>query len=159
MQVEAVVVPEVNTLTVERIELDPPGPREILVQNWAAGVCHSDLHTLRGELRVRPPLVLGHEGAGIVAETGADVTRVKAGDHVVYNWLPACNRCPACLAGRANLCATFPDTILQGCLPGGVSRIKSQSGRTYKHYLGAATMAEYMVTHENNVIVCPSAIP
>lgn len=159
MQVEAVVVPEVNTLSVERIELAPPGPREILVQNWAAGVCHSDLHTLRGELRVRPPLVLGHEGAGIVAETGADVTRVKAGDHVVYNWLPACNLCPACLAGRANLCATFPDTILQGCLPGGVSRIKSQSGRVYKHYLGAATMAEYMVTHENNVIVCPAAIP
>lgn len=159
MKVKAVVVPKVNTLAVEQIQLAPPGPREILVRNHAAGVCHSDFHTLKGELRVQPPLVLGHEGAGIVLETGSDVSRVQPGDHVVYNWLPSCSRCPACLSGRANLCETFPATVLQGCLPGGVSRITSREGRAYKHHLGVATMAEYMVTHENNVIICPEAIP
>ncbi len=159
MQTEAVVVPEVGKLVVESVHLEPPGRFEVLVQNHAAGVCHSDLHTLRGELRTTPPLVLGHEGAGVVTEVGADVTRVKVGDHVVYNWLPACNHCESCLAGRANLCERFPETMLQGLLPNKKSRIRSLNGTVYKHYLGVATMSKYMVAHERCLIPCAPEIP
>ncbi len=159
MQIEAVVVPEVGTVGVETVQLEPPGPCEVLVQNHAAGVCHSDLHTMRGELRTAPPLVLGHEGAGVVQEVGAEVTRVKAGDHVVYNWLPSCNHCEPCLSGRANLCQRFPATMLKGLLPNGKARLRSQSGALYKHYLGVATMSDYMVTHEACLIPCSPDIP
>ncbi len=159
MQVKAVVVPDVGVLEIQTITLAPPGRHEVVVQNHAAGVCHSDLHTLKGELRVRPPLVLGHEGAGIIVETGADVTHVKPGDHVVYNWLPSCNDCPTCLEGRPNLCATFPETILQGLLPNRESRITAPDGNALRHHLGVATMSEYMVTHAKHVIPCPESIP
>jgi len=159
MQIEAVVVPEVGKLVVETVHLEPPGPFEVLVRNHAAGVCHSDLHTLRGELRTPPPLVLGHEGAGVVLETGSEVTRVKPGDHVVYNWLPSCNHCETCLAGRPNLCQRFPETMLKGLLPNGQSRLRAQSGTRYKHYLGVATMSDYMVTHEDCMIPCSPDIP
>ncbi len=159
MQIEAVTVPEVGHVVVETMQLEPPGPFEVLVQNHAAGVCHSDLHTMRGELRTRPPMVLGHEGAGVVLEVGAEVTRINVGDHVVYNWLPSCNHCEACLTGRANLCQRFPATMLQGLLPNGQSRLQSLSGTRYKHCLGVATMSDYMVAHEECVIPCSPAIP
>ena len=159
MQVKAVVVPEVDRLEVQTIALAPPGQSEVLIENHAAGVCHSDLHTLKGELRVRPPLVLGHEGSGVVVETGKAVTTVQAGDKVIYNWLPACNSCGTCLSGMPNLCEEFPATILQGLLPNKVSRILDQDGEPLKHHLGVATMAEYMVTHERNVIPYEIDIP
>ena len=159
MEVRAVVVPEVDQLNVETITLLPPGESEVLVQNHAAGVCHSDLHTLKGELRVRPPLVLGHEGSGIVVETGKAVTSVKPGDKVIYNWLPACNHCDTCVSGMPNLCEEFPSTILKGLLPNKVSRILDRNGEPLKHHLGVATMAEYMVTHERNVIPYENDIP
>lgn len=159
MEVRAVVVPEVDQLEVQTIALAPPGESEVLVENHAAGVCHSDLHTLKGELRVRPPLVLGHEGSGVVVETGKAVTSVKPGDKVIYNWLPACNGCDTCLSGMPNLCEEFPSTILQGLLPNKVSRILDRDGEPLKHHLGVATMAEYMVTHERNVIPYEIDIP
>lgn len=159
MQVQAVVAPEVGSIRVETVELDAPGSNEVLVENHAAGVCHSDLHTMRGELRTRPPVVLGHEGAGVVAAVGPNVTRVKVGDHVVYNWLPACLHCEYCLDGKANLCTRFPQTVLQGRLANGRSLLTSANGVSYKHYLGVATMAESMVTHEDSLLHCPADIP
>ena len=83
-------------LSVEEVELDPPGPGEVLVEIKAAGVCHSDLHPAFDEWPMRPPLVLGHEGAGVVREVGPDVTRLTPGDPVVLCWAPACGRCAAC---------------------------------------------------------------
>ena len=74
MKIRAAVVREINQLTIEEVTLDPPKDHELLVRIHAAGVCHSDLHTYRGELRAMPPLVLGHEGAGIVEAVGAAVT-------------------------------------------------------------------------------------
>ena len=75
----------------KRSNWTPPQSTEVLVRVCAAGVCHSDLHTLRGELRAVPLLVLGHEGAGIVEQDGSQVTRCKPGDHILVNWLPADN--------------------------------------------------------------------
>src|SRR5687767_7398059 len=91
-------------LSVEEVDLDAPGPGEVLVEVKAAGVCHSDLHPARGDWPVRTPLVLGHEGAGIVREVGPGVANVEVGDAVVFCWAPACGVCPSCVAGRAVLC-------------------------------------------------------
>lgn len=152
MLVKAAVARAINELSIEEIELDAPGPREVLVKIRAAGVCHSDLHTYKGELRSTPPIVLGHEGAGTVEAVGSEVSRVKPGDAVVINWLPGCNQCPTCLAGRPTLCETFPTTTFAGTMPDGTSRHRTQDGLTLKPYLSSATMAEYAVIHENGLV-------
>lgn len=159
MKTKAAVVREIGKLTFEEITLDPPQAGEVLVTMQAAGVCHSDLHTYRGELRAMPPLVLGHEGAGIVTQIGPDVTRVKVGDRILVNWLPSCDSCPTCLSGRPNLCETFPATTFQGWLPGKVSRIRTDDGVVLKHYLSAATMAEQMVISERSALPIPDDVP
>lgn len=159
MKVKAAVVREAGKLTIEEIELDPPQAGEILVHVRAAGVCHSDLHTYRGELRVTPPLVLGHEGAGIVEEIGDGVTKVKPGEPILVNWLPACGTCPMCLNGHFNLCERFATTIFPGMMLDGTSRLKTLDGVQLKHYLGAAAMSEYIVISEASAIPIPGDVP
>jgi S-(hydroxymethyl)glutathione dehydrogenase/alcohol dehydrogenase len=158
MRTKAAVARAINQLTIEEIELDPPKADEVLVRMHAAGVCHSDLHTYKGELRAAPPLVLGHEGAGIVEAVGEAVTRVKPGDRIMVNWVPSCEVCPTCLSGRQNLCERLPATTFQAWLLDGTSRLKTQDGLTLKHYLSAATMSEYMVIHESSAIPFPDDV-
>ncbi len=159
MQIRAAVVREINQLTVEDVELDAPKPYELLVRIRAAGVCHSDLHTYRGELRAAPPLVLGHEGAGVVEKVGAAVTKFKPGDRILVNWLPSCLHCEACLRGQSNLCERFPSTTLIGLLPDGTTRLHTLDGMPLKHYLSSATMAEYAVIDEAGAIAIPDDVP
>jgi S-(hydroxymethyl)glutathione dehydrogenase/alcohol dehydrogenase len=159
MRMKAALAREIGQLTIEEIELDPPKADEVLVRMRAAGVCHSDLHTYKGELRAVPPLVLGHEGAGIVEAVGSDVTRVKPGDRILVNWIPACETCPTCLSGRHNLCQRLPDTTFKALLPDGTSRLRTLDGLTLKHYLSAATMAEYAVLHQASAIPFPDDVP
>ncbi len=155
----AAVVRETNKLTIETVELDPPKGHEILVRVRAAGVCHSDLHTLRGELRTAPPLVLGHEGSGIVQAVGSGIAAVKPGDRVFINWLPADNTCPTCLDGHPNLCERLFRTTFQGLLPDGTSRLKTLDGVHLKHYLSAATMSEFIVVDEASAFPFPDDVP
>jgi S-(hydroxymethyl)glutathione dehydrogenase/alcohol dehydrogenase len=159
MRTKAAVVPESGQLLIETIELDPPKKGELLVRMRAAGVCHSDLHTYRGELRAKPPLVLGHEGAGVVEAVGEGVTRVKPGDAILINWLPACEVCTPCLRGEYNLCERFPSTTFAGMLMDKTSRLRRQDGTMLKHYLSAATMSEYMVIDEAGAIPIPADVP
>lgn len=159
MKIRAAVVREINQLTIEDVTLDPPKDHEVLVRIHAAGVCHSDLHTYRGELRAQPPLVLGHEGAGVVEAVGSAVTRVKAGDRVLVNWVPSCNHCPTCLRGQPNLCERLSSTTLVALLPDGTTRLKTLDGVTLKHYLSAATMAEYAVIDEASAIPIAEDVP
>lgn len=159
MNIKAAVVSDTNHLSIETVELAAPEPAEVLVKIRAAGVCHSDLHTLRGELAVAPPLVLGHEGAGVVEAVGKAVTTVKPGDHVLINWLPACEHCPNCLNGHFNICERYASTIYAGGLMDGTSRLRSLAGQTLKHYLGAATMAEYAVIDQAGAIPVPPDVP
>ena len=159
MRIKAALSRDVNQLTVEEVELDPPKDTEVLVRMRAAGVCHSDLHTYRGELRATPPLVLGHEGAGIVEAVGSRVSRVKEGDRVTINWLPACESCPTCLNGRQNLCERFGTTTFKAVLLDGTTRLKTTDGVRLKHMLSAATMAEYAVVDEAGVIAVPAGVP
>lgn len=159
MKVKAAVAREINKLTIEEVELDPPQAGEVLVRMRAAGVCHSDLHTYRGELRATPPLVLGHEGAGVVEAVGSEVTRVKPGDAVLINWLPACESCPSCLLGHYNLCERLRETTFQGKLLDGTVRLRTSDGAPLKHFLSAATMAEYSVISEASAIPIPDDVP
>lgn len=159
MQVKAAIAKSLNNLIVDTVELAPPKAGEVLVKMRAAGVCHSDLHTLRGELRAVPPIVLGHEGAGVVEEVGEGVTHVKAGDPVMINWLPACRTCPTCVQGHTSLCETFPATILQGLMRDGTSRLQTTDGEMLKQYLGSATMADYAVVNAAGVIPIPADVP
>ena len=159
MKVKAAVAREIGKLTIEQVELAPPKADELLVRMCAAGVCHSDLHTYRGELRAVPPVVLGHEGAGVVEEVGSNVSQVRPGDRVLVNWLPACKVCPTCLSGRYNLCERLPRTTFQALLPDGTTRLRTLDGVTLKHYLSAATMAEYAVIHEASAIPFPEDVP
>lgn len=159
IQMRAAVVRAVNELTIETVLLDAHKPYEVLVRMQAAGVCHSDLHTLHGEMRATPPLILGHEGAGIVVEVGADVRHVKVGDHVLVNWMPQCNDCPQCLRGRPNLCERLPETTFQALLPDGTTRLHTLEGMPLKHHLGAATMAEYAVLDGASALPIANDVP
>ncbi len=159
MQVRAALVREAGRLEVVPVALEPPRAGEVLVRIRAAGVCHSDLHTLRGELRARPPLVLGHEGAGVVEAVGPGVTRVAPGDPVVINWLPGCRTCEPCLRGEPNLCRRLEQTTFQGRLPDGSTRIRLEDGTAVGHYLGSATMAEYTVVPEEGVVPLLEGVP
>jgi len=155
----AAVVRAVDALTIEEVLLDEPQPHEVLVRMMAAGVCHSDLGTLQGHMRATPPLVLGHEGAGVVEKVGSAVTRVRSGDHVMINWMPHCNTCPQCLRGRPHLCDRLYATTFQALLPDGGTRLHTKDGVVLKHYLSASTMAEYAVLDQSSVVPIPSDVP
>lgn len=127
------------------VDLAPPGPGEVRVTIAAAGVCHSDLHVRRGEWQPPRPLVMGHEGAGTVIETGPGVTGLAEGDHVVLSWVAPCGRCRYCQAGREARCQVAATVVAPGgTMPDGTSRL-SRGGETVYHYLGVSSFAEEAV--------------
>ena len=145
-------------LSVETADLDAPGPGEVLVELKAAGVCHSDLHPARGDWPAKTPLVLGHEGAGIVREIGASVTQVKAGDHVVLCWAPACGVCAPCLEGHAALCDRVEKVTFRNKLPSGASRLHAR-GQDVAPFLGTACFSDFVVVPEAGAIPVSRDIP
>src|SRR5712691_10871484 len=145
-------------LSVEAAELDAPGPGEVLVELKAAGVCHSDLHPARGDWPAKTPLVLGHEGAGIVREVGPSVTDVKAGDHVVLCWAPACGVCAPCLEGRAVLCDRVEKVTFRNKLPSGIARLHAR-GQDVAPFLGTACFSDFVVVPEAGAIPVPADVP
>ena len=105
MKTKAAVLWGVNTpWSIEEVELDPPGPGEVLVKIAASGMCHSDEHLVTGDLPFALPIIGGHEGAGVVQEVGEGVSWLSPGDHVVFGFIPSCGRCPSCSTGHQNLC-------------------------------------------------------
>ena len=160
MQITAAVLWERGKpLSVEQVELDAPGPGEVLVEIMAAGVCHSDLHPAHDDWPMRTPLVLGHEGAGIVREVGGGVTRVKPGDRVVLCWAPPCGVCPYCTQGRAILCDRLDKSTYRNRLPSGKMRLHAR-GQDLNPFLGTACFADFaIVAEEGAVRVEDSATP
>ena len=145
-------------LSVEEAELGPPHAGEVLVELKAAGVCHSDLHPARGDWPARTPLVLGHEGAGIVREVGDDVTRIRIGDHVVFCWAPPCGVCPTCLEGRPVLCDRLERTTYRNRLPAGGTRLRARE-QDVAHFNGTACFADYAVVAEEGAIPVSRDVP
>jgi S-(hydroxymethyl)glutathione dehydrogenase/alcohol dehydrogenase len=159
MHIQAAVLWEQGQpLSVEPAELDAPGPGEVLVEIKAAGVCHSDLHPARGDWPIKTPLVLGHEGAGIVREVGPSVTTVRPGDHVVLCWAPACGLCPPCREGRAVLCDRAEKTNFRNRLPSGGARLHARD-RDLAPFLGTACFADVVVVAEEGAIPVPRDVP
>ncbi len=141
------------------IELAAPGPGEVAVKIAAAGVCHSDLHVLRGEWDVPLPLVMGHEGSGVVSALGDGVTTLAVGDHVVLSWVPNCGVCRYCLLGRPAQCEMVANVVAPGgVLYDGTSRL-SRNGETVHHYLGVSSFAEFVVVPQSGAIKVRSDAP
>jgi S-(hydroxymethyl)glutathione dehydrogenase/alcohol dehydrogenase len=141
------------------ILLAPPGPGEVLVDIAAAGVCHSDLHVMRREWKVPLPLVMGHEGSGVVAAIGEGVTTLKVGDHVVLSWVPNCGKCRYCLLGRPAQCQLVAEVVAsQGLLYDKTSSL-SRNGKMIHHYLGVSSFAEQAVVPESGAIKVRSDAP
>ena len=135
-------------LSIESVQLDGPGRGEVLVEIKASGVCHTDEFTRSGD---DPeglfPAILGHEGAGIVVETGPGVVSVKNGDHVIPLYTPECRQCEYCTSGRTNLCQAIRETQGQGLMPDGTSRFSS-NGKMIFHYMGCSTFSNFTVLPE-----------
>jgi S-(hydroxymethyl)glutathione dehydrogenase/alcohol dehydrogenase len=149
MDVRAAVAHEAGKpLTIETVQLEGPKEGEVLVEIKATGICHTDAFTLSGE---DPeglfPAILGHEGAGVVVETGAGVQSVKPGDHVIPLYTPECRQCEYCLNPKTNLCQAVRETQGQGLMPDGTSRF-SLNGKPVLHYMGTSTFANFTVLPE-----------
>lgn len=146
-------------LEVEDIELDGPGPGQVLVEMVSAGLCHSDLSVIDGS-RPRPtPMVMGHEAAGIVRDVGAGVADLGPGDHVVFSFLPMCGRCQACVAGRPTQCVNGARANLEGCLLDGTRRFRNTRGQVIHHHLGVAAFSQYTVAMRESLVKIDPAVP
>src|SRR6266513_2741214 len=137
MDVRAAVAHKAGApLTVETVQLQGPKAGEVLVEIKATGICHTDEFTRSGsDPEGLFPAILGHEGAGVVVEIGADVASVKKGDHVIPLYTPECRQCPSCLSRKTNLCTAIRATQSQGVMPDGTSRF-SLEGKKLHHYIG-----------------------
>jgi S-(hydroxymethyl)glutathione dehydrogenase / alcohol dehydrogenase len=145
---------------VESVWLDPPGPGEVRVRVAAAGVCHSDVHLADGALGDgRWPLVLGHEGAGVVDEIGEGVTGVSVGEHVVFCLVASCGVCEACRSGHRTLCGPAGAEAFVGNLTTGARRLSADDGTSLQHGLAVACFAEHAVVSAGSVIPIPDDVP
>lgn len=149
---------ESKPLTVEEIDLAPPGHGEVLVKIGAAGLCHSDLSVINGD-RPRPmPMALGHEAAGIVEEVGEGVTDLKRGDHVVLVFVPSCGHCGPCAEGRPALCEPGAAANGAGTLLSGERRL-TRGGKPINHHLGCSVFAEYATASRRSVVKIDPELP
>jgi S-(hydroxymethyl)glutathione dehydrogenase / alcohol dehydrogenase len=149
MKVRAAVAHRAGApLSIETVDLDGPRRGEALVEIKATGICHTDAYTLSGaDPEGLFPVILGHEGAGIVVEVGPGVTSLKPGDHVIPLYTPECRQCEYCLSQKTNLCQAIRTTQGQGLMPDGSSRF-SVGGKRLLHYMGTSTFANYTVVPE-----------
>lgn len=141
----AIAWAEKQPLTIETIQVAPPNAHEVRIKLVASGVCHTDAYTLDGhDPEGIFPVILGHEGGGIVESVGEGVTKFKAGDHVVPLYIPQCYECDFCKSPKTNLCQKIRITQGRGVLPDGTSRFTC-NGKTIYHFMGVSSFAEYTV--------------
>jgi S-(hydroxymethyl)glutathione dehydrogenase/alcohol dehydrogenase len=153
----AVVFEPGKPIEIEELELDGPRAGELLIRYTHAGLCHSDLHIAHGDLAARLPMVLGHEGAGIVEEVGPGVTRVAPGDHVVCSFIPNCGTCRYCATGRQSIC-DLGATILEGCLPGPRFPMTGPRGE-YGGMCMLGTFSQYGIIHQYSAVKVDDDLP
>jgi S-(hydroxymethyl)glutathione dehydrogenase/alcohol dehydrogenase len=151
----AVLFQSPGKLQIEDVVVDDPQPYEVRVKVAAAGLCHSDLHRLDRAYPLASPLVLGHEGAGVVEAVGSSVTYVQPGDHVIGFSTPACGTCEFCRADRPTLC----DGVTTRRSADQPPRLRLPDGRPLTQMTGLATFAEEMLVHENALVKIDMTIP
>src|SRR4030088_2866022 len=135
-------------LEIVTLDLDGPKAGEVLIQIKASGVCHTDEFTRSGaDPEGLFPVILGHEGAGVVVDVGPGVTTLKKGDHVIPLYTPECRQCKSCLSRKTNLCTAIRATQGKGVMPDGTSRF-SLNGTPVYHYMGCSTFANFTVLPE-----------
>lgn len=155
----AAVLYEVKApLKVEELEVTDLHPEEVLVKTAASGVCHSDLHIIKGDNPYPLPVVLGHEAAGIVEKVGSGVRDINPGDHCVISFMPQCGQCPYCTIGRPNLCIVAARSGFSGVMPDGTSRLR-KGAQEIKQFMDVASFGEYMVVQQNSVITIRKDAP
>jgi len=148
----AVFVGDSANLAFEDLKPNPPGPRDVVVEIGASGVCHSDLSIMRGYVPVPPGMVLGHEGAGRVVEVGAEVSRVKKGDRVIASFVPACGGCWHCLREQSELCEKENEISYQ-------MRGTRPDGTPYMCMTGLGTFSDVMTVDESSVVRVETDLP
>jgi len=159
MKTKAAVLYEAGQpVVIEEITIDPPRQGEVLVRMEAAGVCHSDLLVREGGIPEPLPIVLGHEGTGVVAEVGPQVTGLHAGDRVVLTLVPACGNCYFCHHGEPHLCSTSGAMAAGGVLRDGTSRLRTET-RTIHHFNSVSCFSEYVVVPQEGAVKIPNDIP
>jgi NDMA-dependent alcohol dehydrogenase len=159
MKATAAVLYEVGKkFEIQDVDVQAPRGGEVLVKMVAGGVCHSDLHVMTGHLSAPLPAILGHEGAGVVADVGPGVTSVRAGDHVIPLWRVSCGTCEYCTGGRPALCAAGLEVRRTGRLLDGTSRF-SAGGQEIKHFNGVSTFSSYSVMPEQSVLKIADDLP
>lgn len=145
-------------LELAEIDIEEPGPGEVLVRMVAVGLCGSDLHVVRGEWPRPTPMVLGHEGAGVVEAVGAHVTTVTAGDAVVLLWAPACGECGPCRRGRPAACLPLRDATARGTLRDGTTRL-SLNGETVYRMTTVGALARHVLVPAEAALPVPASMP
>ena len=153
----AVVIEAGKPIEIEELDLDGPREGEVLIRYLYGGLCHSDVHIAHGDLEARLPMVLGHEGAGIIEEVGPGVTRVKPGDHVVCSFIPNCGTCRYCANGQQSIC-DMGATILEGYLPGDRFPLTGPRGQ-YGAMCMLGTFSQYGVIHQNSCVKVDDDLP
>ncbi len=150
MQTRAAVAIEAGKpLEIMDVNLEGPREGEVLVEIKATGICHTDEFTLSGaDPEGLFPAILGHEGAGVVVDTGPGVSTVRKGDHVIPLYTPECRECPSCLSRKTNLCTAIRATQGQGLMPDGTSRFSTLDGDPILHYMGCSTFSRHTVLPE-----------
>jgi Zn-dependent alcohol dehydrogenase len=148
-------------LAVEEVALGVPHTGEVMVRVEAAGVCHTELHYMSGDIPCPLPIVLGHEGSGIVEEVGRDVDAVAVGDRVAFTWRPRCGFCEFCVTGRPVMCVYGRVQARSGGLMDGTSRLSPlpPDGGPLHHFLGVSCFAERAVVSQRAVVKVPDGVP
>jgi S-(hydroxymethyl)glutathione dehydrogenase/alcohol dehydrogenase len=152
---KAAVLREIGKpLQIEDVQLDMPGPNEVLIRTAATGLCHSDLHLIEGAWQIPLPAVLGHESAGVVEAVGSQVHTVKPGDHVITCLSVFCGHCRHCVTGRLHLCRSEETKRA----PDEVSRM-SLGGQPMQQSMNLSAFAEQLLVHENAVVAVRKDMP
>ena len=159
MEIRAAIVFEKSgEFRIEPLELSDPKDDEVLVRIVGAGICHTDLAARDQHLPVPLPSVLGHEGAGVVEEVGARVTKVKPGDHVALSWM-CCGSCPSCRAGQDPYCENFLPLNFGGARPDGTTTLRKGDQVIHGSFFGQSSFANFALAEERNIVKVPEDIP
>ncbi len=146
-------------MSIEDVEVLPPRAHEVRIEIFYTGVCHTDAYTLSGkDPEGAFPIILGHEGAGVVESVGEGVKTVKPGDHVVALYTPECGECKFCTSNKTNLCGKIRATQGKGVMPDGSVRFRAR-GKNILHFMGTSTFSQYTVVADISVVAITDKAP